>query len=53
MKSLIHELYYVNLAPADKPLYKNPELKAKMDRAADIEEQLEKLLDVQARKLFE
>lgn len=53
MKSLIHELYAGNLAPADKPLYKNPKLKTKMDRAADMEEQLRKLLDGQSRQLFE
>lgn len=53
MKSIIHELYSGNIAPADKPLYKNPKLKTKMGRAADIEEQLRKLLDGPAQQLFE
>lgn len=53
MKSIIRELYNGNLSPADKPLYKNPKLKKKMDQAEELEERLQKALDEPRLQMLE
>ena len=53
MKSIIKELYRGNLAPADKPLWKNPKLKKLMDQSGDLEDQLDAMMEGEAKKLFE
>lgn len=52
MKSIIREMYHGNLAPADKPLWKNPKLKKLMDQSGDIEDQIDDMLEGESKKLF-
>lgn len=40
MKSIIKEIYKGNLAPADKPLWKNPKLKKLMDQSGEFDQLL-------------
>lgn len=50
--SIIREFYNGNLSPADKSISNNPRLKEKMNRAYELEERLESLINGESKKLF-
>lgn len=52
-KSILKELYYGNLAPADKGPLDNPELRAAMDAVADGEDRMEQLLEDGNKEQFQ
>ncbi len=45
MKSILHEFYYGNISPNERPLVQSPECKQFLKIVADSEEKLLKLLD--------
>jgi hypothetical protein len=51
--SLLEDLYWSNLAPADKGCLNNSKLLEQINIAADTEEKLLELLDGEVKKLFD
>lgn len=53
MKDIIRALYNGTLAPADKNLMSNPNIKKNTDRSEEIEEKLNTIINEEAKMLLE
>jgi len=53
MKSILHEFYYGNINPNERPTIQSPECKQYLKIVAESEEKLLKLLDGIEKELFQ